>query len=176
MLDATAPATKSAARPPLGEHETVFAIAALILIAAIGILTFVLPIGKSSSPPPAAEHPPAAVPTPAGPPYGAASGPTASGAVLHRVLPDVPQDASNTIRGRIRVIVRVNVDSGGSVTNAAFDRRGSSRYFANRALDAARNWKFRPAQINGRAVPSTWLLNFEFSRTGTDVTSEQIAR
>jgi TonB family protein len=170
------PAAKAGGRPPLSQNETVFATAALILIAAIGILTFFVPTQKKS-PPAAATHLPAAVPTPAGPPYGApASGPTAPGAVLHRALPDVPQDASDTIRGHIRVSVRVSVDPSGNVSNAELDRPGPSRYFANLALDAARNWKFRPAQIEGRAVPSTWLLHFEFARTGTDVTPEETGR
>lgn len=88
-------------------------------------------------------------------------------------MPDVSRAATNTIRGHVRVRVRVQVDANGNVSNAEFDQRGPSRYFANAALDAARNWKFQPARVNGRAVPSTWLLQFEFARTGTDVTPEQ---
>lgn len=174
------PAATRPARQPLSQNETVFATAALILIAAVAALTFVSP-GSKKSPPPAAKHAPAAVPTPAGPPFGAASGPTAprantAGAVLHRAVPDVPRDASNTIRGHVRVSVRVQVDSQGNVSNADFDSRGPSRYFANLALDSARNWKFQPPQVNGRAVPSTWVLHFEFARNGTDVTAEETGR
>ena len=182
----TKPAAPPAHKPerrPLSQNETVFATAALILIAGIAAMTFLVPSPKPA-PPPAAGHSSASAPIAAAPgsgavtsprTSGAVTGPNASGAVLHRVIPDVPRDASNTIRGHIHVGVRVQIDASGNVSNAEFDQRGSSRYFANLALDAARNWKFRPAQVNGRAVPSTWLLHFEFARTGTDVTPEQTA-
>jgi TonB family protein len=171
-LNPPVPSAPKAARPPLSQNETVFATAALILIAGIAAMTFLVPSQKPS-PPTAASHSSAPAPVPAAPSSGAVTGPTASGAVLHRVLPDVPRDASNTIRGHIQVGVRVQVDANGNVSHAEFDPQGPSRYFANLALDAARNWKFQPAQVNGRAVPSTWLLQFEFARNGTDVTPRQ---
>jgi TonB family protein len=79
------------------------------------------------------------------------------------------------IRGHVRVSVRVQVDSSGNVSDADFESRGPSHYFANLALNAARNWKFRPAQANGRDVPSTWLLHFAFGQTGTDITPVETA-
>jgi len=47
--------------------------------------------------------------------------------VLHQVLPDVPESASDTIQGTIRVNVRVNVDSSGNVVEADLTSPGPSR-------------------------------------------------
>jgi len=91
------------------------------------------------------------------------------GAVAERVLPQVPRSARQTIQGKIRVIVRVRVDPSGDVSNARLDSTGPSTYFANLALQAARRWKFRPALLNGQAVPSVWVLRFRFGRRTTDV-------
>ncbi len=95
------------------------------------------------------------------------------GEVLHRVVPDVPQSASNTIHGKIAVVVRVSVDPTGAVTNAEFVTHGSSAYFARLAMESAHDWKFKPPQQNGQTVASTWLLHYEFRRSGTDVTPQE---
>jgi len=53
------------------------------------------------------------------------------------------------------------VDESGSVTEATLESPGPSQYFADRALQAARLWKFTPAKMDGRNVPSEWLIRFE---------------
>jgi TonB family protein len=100
--------------------------------------------------------PPAEAPTVSG------SG-TASSGVIHQVLPDVPRKARDTIRGTVRVGIKVSVDSSGNVTDATVDSPGPSKYFANLALRAAPQWKFAPA----RDGSSEWSLRFEFSAEGT---------
>ena len=92
------------------------------------------------------------------------------GEVAERVMPDVLPRAIRTIRGKIDVRVRVNVDPTGAVSTARFDSRGPSRYFADKALQAAQKWRFKPAQVDGQDVVSVWTLRFEFRRSGTDVT------
>jgi len=89
------------------------------------------------------------------------------GEVVNRVLPAVPQRARDTIRGTIRVGVRVRVDPSGNVSQAALDSAGPSRYFANLALQAARRWKFAPAKPDGRDALSDWILRFEFTQETT---------
>jgi TonB family protein len=91
------------------------------------------------------------------------------GAVISKILPDVPQRARDTIRGTVRVGVRVAVDPSGSVAGATFDSPGPSKYFADLALQAARRWRFVPAKVDGRNVSSEWILRFEFERTTTKV-------
>ena len=45
---------------------------------------------------------------------------------------------------------------------------------ANRqAMEAAQQWKFAPAQVNGKAAPSTWILHFGFRRSGTEVVPQE---
>lgn len=99
----------------------------------------------------------------------------ANAEVIGRVLPDVPAPARSTIQGKISVTVRAAVDPTGAVANAELASRGPSAYFSRLALESARKWKFKPAQQNGRAVPSTWLLRYQFRRDGTDVTPTQTA-
>jgi protein TonB len=90
--------------------------------------------------------------------------------VIHQVLPDVPQSARDTIRGTVRVGIKVSVDASGSVTDATIDSQGPSSYFANLALQAARQWKFAPARSS--ASPD-WNLRFEFSTDDTQAFAEQ---
>jgi TonB family protein len=97
------------------------------------------------------------------------------GAVLHQVLPDAPQRARNTIQGKVRVSVKVHVDESGSVTNAAFLAPGPSKYFADRALEAAQLWKFRAVKVNGQNVPSDWILKFEIDPNAINVYPTQAA-
>jgi TonB family protein len=95
------------------------------------------------------------------------------GAVLQQVLPRVSPSARNTIEGKIRVVVRVEVDPSGNVTNAKLVSAGPSKYFARLALESARGWKFTPAQVRGQAVASQWALRFGFRRTVTEVIPTQ---
>jgi TonB family protein len=88
------------------------------------------------------------------------------GAVAQQVLPDVSKSALRTIHGKVKVRVKVSADSSGKVVLAKFDSRGSSRYFSERALEAARRWTFKPPQAGGQSVPSEWMLTFEFERSG----------
>jgi TonB family protein len=89
--------------------------------------------------------------------------------VLHQVLPEVPSKARQTIRGKVKVGVRVQVDPSGAVTLAKLDSGGPSKYFAQLALEAARQWKFTPAKATDREVADEWILRFEFFRTDTKV-------
>ena len=99
-------------------------------------------------------------------PKAAASGP-APGQILQQVLPDVSKSARNTIQGTVKVSVWVTVDPSGNVARATFQSAGPSKYFARKAMEAAQRWKFAPPE--GRQAPSTWILRFQFRRSGTTV-------
>jgi len=92
---------------------------------------------------------------------------------IHQVLPDVPQKAKDTIRGTVRVRVKVSVDPSGRVTEAALDFPGPSRYFANLALQAARQWTFGRASTTNPNTLRAWTLHFEFSPTETRARPEK---
>ena len=97
------------------------------------------------------------------------SGDSAAGHVVHQVLPAVPQQARDTIHGKVTVSVRVAVDSSGHVVNSRLESAGPSRYFAQLALQAARHWEFRPPKIQGQNVSSAWILRFDLTRAATEV-------
>ena len=121
-----------------------------------------------------------------GPPASAPEGPPSEGGsnepmsttgarddVLQRVVPKVAPGARRTITGTVRVLVRVNVDVAGNVTEARLQSAGPSKYFARISLDAARGWKFKPAVANGRPAASQWTLRFGFNRRATDVVAQR---
>ena len=97
------------------------------------------------------------------------------GKVLQQVLPEAPQKARNTNRGKVRLSVKVNVDEFGNVTQATLDAPGPSQYFADRTLAAAKLWKFAPAKVDDRNVPSAWLLYFEIDPATTTAHPRQTA-
>ena len=89
----------------------------------------------------------------------------AAPSVLHKEIPKVPRAARETIQEDVRVIVRVTVDSSGTVVREVLADPGSNIYFAQLAIDAARNWKFAQAQDQHSRE---WLVGFVFSRDGTE--------
>ncbi len=126
---------------------------------------------KKPAPPAVASpspHPSVAAPPSPRPAVTSPASTPARGQVAHKAMPDVSQKALETIRGKVRVSVKVNVDASGKVTNAAFEAPGPSKYFADAAIHAAKNWTFAPPSSNGEKVPSEWLLRFEFAPAGTE--------
>jgi len=91
------------------------------------------------------------------------SGSVVPGEVLDQVMPEVSPGARATIRGTVRVAVKLHVDTAGNVASAELFSPGPSRYFADQALQAAHRWDFAPAKVDGHAVPSDWLVRFEFT-------------
>ena len=96
---------------------------------------------------------------------------SAASPVVHEEIPAVSRGARDSIHGQIKVAVRVTVDRAGSVVAENLEVHGSSRYFARLASDAAKKWKFAPADNQS---PREWLLQFEFSRSGA--TGHAVAR
>jgi TonB family protein len=83
---------------------------------------------------------------------------------LHSVIPEVPWSARRTIRGHIKVWVRVVVNQDGTVFAAIADRSGPSRYFQRVATEAAQQWTFPPADDAARRLVQ---VRFDFGREGT---------
>ncbi|MFI5096940.1 MAG: protein kinase [Candidatus Acidiferrales bacterium] len=125
---------------------------------------------------PAASAAPAKLRTeiaPAAPAARLASDSPARGEVLDRVLPEVPGKALNTIHGVVRVSVRVHVDAAGNVSQAELESPGPSRYFADLALKAAGKWVFGSPELEGKSVPSEWLIRFDFAQSGVVASPQQ---
>jgi serine/threonine-protein kinase len=149
-----------------------------LVLASIGVRAFrnhravvqpapaVQDLGNSSSPTPggatqaAADGRPPASAVPTSKP--GRSG-TASPSGLHEEIPDIPWSARRTIRGHIKVWVRVMVDPDGSVFAAVSDRSGPSSYFQRAAIEAAKKWTFPPV---GSPPQRMMQVRFDFTRDG----------
>ena len=92
-------------------------------------------------------------------------GPGTNDAVVQQVMPDVLPKALSSIHGGFAVRIRVTVDGAGNVSDATFDSEGPSKYFANAAMKAARQWKFKPGQAG------SWMLQYRFTQDGAEVTT-----
>jgi TonB family protein len=152
-------------------------VAALFLVAWLGSKLIghpqPIPAAENRAANPPAEVPATQSPAPFSEPLSEKEKPAkkgiTAGSVLQQVQPDVSRGAQNTIEGRVKVSVQVEVDASGSVSAAKLVSPGPSKYFAERALAAARRWKFDPPQVDGQAVASEWVLRFQFKRTATQI-------
>ena len=125
---------------------------------------------RVDTPPAAAVVPvPAPLPTPVPaavpPPVATATvppPPASRDAPVDEVMPKVSQSSLDTIRGTIRVSVRVTVGADGRVASTIVDDAGPSRYFERRSLDAAKQWTFAPSTENERSMQ----VRFAFTRSG----------
>jgi TonB family protein len=95
--------------------------------------------------------------------------------IIEQPLPDIMDRARNTIHGRVRFNVRVDVDPSGTVTDAKLESSGASKYFSERALAAVRKWKFEPVSVSGSQVGQRWRVRFEFLKTGTKVQPQRVS-
>jgi TonB family protein len=89
--------------------------------------------------------------------------PDAPPSSINEVIPTVPRSALETIRGTVRVTVRVIVDKQGMVVDATADDRGPSRYFERLAVEASRKWTFTSSSSEEKR---TLLVRFNFTRDG----------
>ncbi len=98
-----------------------------------------------------------------------AARPAAPTTSIDEVLPEPSRGALNTIRGTIRVAIRVAIDPQGAVSAATAHERGPSRYFERLSLEAARKWTFTPG-----TEPREMLLRFNFTRDGVTAATESV--
>jgi TonB family protein len=184
QLQPHAPAEKTVDRVATGEARapesskrwiaiSILVAATLIVAALLGFKSLVhRPEVPAAEPRPAttpAEAPAVQTPAPFSDNKKPAEKGLVRGSVQQQVLPEVSHSAQNTITGRVKVSVRVSVDTSGNVSEAKFVWPGPSKYFSNLALNAARRWKFTPPQVDGQAVESEWVLRFQFARASTQV-------
>lgn len=90
---------------------------------------------------------------------------------INEVLPDPPQSALDTIRGTVRVAIRVTIDKDGNVLEATSEDPGPSRYFERLSLEAARKWTFTPVATQAQRA---MLLRFHYTREGTTTSAEAL--
>jgi TonB family protein len=167
------------ARPAYDLFAMLFAAAVLLVM----LMVAAFKLGWDLTPSSIAPLPETALPAPVPPGETLSAAPTADpsqdyilrGSVADQVLPAIPQNILGAIRGHITVAIGVEVDPQGNVAKTLVESQGPSRYFATEARRAAQNWKFRPAQINGRAAVSSWLLKFQFASPQVSVTPSEVS-
>jgi hypothetical protein len=89
---------------------------------------------------------------------------------IHRVNPDLSREVLGEMRaakGKVSVSVLVSVDSSGTVqgvkvVSSTGEPSPSGPYIRLSALNAARQWKFRPAIAGGKPVASQMTLVFNY--------------
>jgi TonB family protein len=126
------------------------------------------PKAAATSPAPLRANPVASTPAKASPVMPAVT----PGEALNQVLPEVSARSRSTIHGTVRVVVKVHVNASGTVTGAE-PASSPSRFFGDAAVQAAKRWDFAPAKVANQAVPSEWLLRFDFTQSGTKVLPSQ---
>jgi TonB family protein len=126
--------------------------------------------GKSATQPPPMAPPESSSPSPE---FKASRSSLGRGEPLDQVLPETPAKALSTIQGTVRVVVKATVNASGRVSEALLDDPGPSRYFADKALAAARQWVFSSPVVDGRSVSSEWVIRFEFTRNGVNAYPNQ---
>jgi len=117
---------------------------------------------------PVSPQPPAEVPAQRYPPTQAARSSAEAQPPLptHQVIPPLPPLLRGVLWKLSTVDVSVAVDASGNVTKAeAVAKPGLHPLLRDAAVQAARRWKFRPAQFNGHAVPANMVLQFNFAPT-----------
>jgi len=164
-LSAPVPAARAGKRPR--SFRWIAAPVAALLVVVLIVIWSGRGIHRAASPIAASALPQSPAPLPPARPDRVHSARTA-GARVQRVSPDIPQKARETIRGTVRINVKVEVDESGNVTDASIVPPEGSRYLANLTLDAARRWRFPP----GRS--QEWLLRFQIRRTDTTILPERL--
>jgi serine/threonine protein kinase len=173
-IHTTAAPSSSQARRNASRTHLLGPAIAVSMILLVAIWAVVRPHRAHPGPEPASAAPQSSSQSP-GPrvpaPQNAPPSVSAATAVLHQELPVLSHGTRNSIHGHVKVTVVVTIDRSGNVVGDAVENRGSSRYFARLAADAAKKWQFAPTDA---AEPRQSLLEFDFTRGG--VTAQAIPR
>jgi hypothetical protein len=89
---------------------------------------------------------------------------------IREVAPMAGEAIRNRIDDEIPVYVTMRIGANGSVVGAqaATTGDGIQAYLSQRALEAVRQWKFRPARLGPDPIPSRWTVRFLFQKSGVE--------
>jgi TonB family protein len=78
--------------------------------------------------------------------------------------PEYPASLVRNLSRPVSISIRAQLDSSGNVvsTQQPQTETPTEKLLANAAERAAKNWRFRPATLNGVAVPGEVTINFRF--------------
>jgi protein TonB len=82
----------------------------------------------------------------------------------HKLVPALPAALRAAISKATVVEVNMSVDAKGNVVKAeAVAKAGLNPLLVDATVQAARRWKFQPAQVDGHAVPANIVVQFKFA-------------
>jgi capsular exopolysaccharide synthesis family protein len=86
--------------------------------------------------------------------------------VIQQVEPLIPAESRASLASEVQIDVRVGIDAEGIVTHAEVTSASGARdpSLASAAMRAARQFRFQPARLGDRSVPSGMILSFRFVR------------
>jgi TonB family protein len=85
---------------------------------------------------------------------------------LYQIMPNTKPFGYSLVNNDMQIDIQVHIDENGVVrdANPVTGKAGKSTMLTAQALIAARKWRFKPAQVDGRKVPSTYVISFKFRR------------
>jgi TonB family protein len=85
---------------------------------------------------------------------------------VFQVMPNTKPFGYSLVNNDLQVDVKVHIDENGVVQDAEPLASNGSRstMLTAQALIAARKWRFKPADVDGRKVPSTYVISFKFRK------------
>jgi TonB family protein len=130
------------------------------------------PSGNAAKPEPSSRNatqpaPAAAPPSTSATTHSPANVNPVAPSIARKVLPQVSEKARNTIHGTVRINVRVQLNPDGTVSSAELANPASSQFFADLALNAARQWQFSAPSSSSDVLPSSTIVRFDFTPTAT---------
>ena len=89
---------------------------------------------------------------------------------IRQPAPSIPPGIRSRITGTIPIAVTVRIGANGAVTRVEAPHKGGglTSYLAQRAVEAVRQWKFRPAMLDRDPVAAETVIRFRFRRSGAE--------
>lgn len=83
---------------------------------------------------------------------------------LNSVPPQFPSELRSVLTGPRTVEIEVSIDAAGRVVRVTpLSQKGAHQLLVWASVSAAWRWKFRPAERDGKPVPSVMILRFNFN-------------
>jgi TonB family protein len=81
-------------------------------------------------------------------------------------MPNTKPFGYSLVNNDMTIDIEVQIDENGVVRQASpAPGSGRGNMLTTQSLIAARRWRFKPAEVDGRKVPGTYVISFKFRRS-----------